>query len=119
MFIKENIPDLQKLFKQAENHPDILSDLLNEISIRRTRDYIINNYPDAYIKIETGGDKIIEKKITFPKRTLENIEYNLDGAYHGMYKEISETISSKLTMAYYRLLEYKINGSLTEAEQLE
>ena len=119
MFIKENIPDLQKLFKQAENHPEVLSDLLNEISIRRTRDYIINNYPDAYIKVETGGNEIFEKKITFPKRTLENIEYNLDSAYHGMYKEISETISSKLSMAYYRLLEYKLNGSLTEAEQLE
>ena len=48
MFIKENIPNLQKKFKEAENKPEVLSDLLNEISIRRTRDYIIHNYPDIH-----------------------------------------------------------------------
>ncbi len=118
-FIRENIPDLQKHFKQAENKPEILNDLLNEISIRRTRDYIVKNYPDAYITFEDREGNIVEKKIVFPKRTLDNIEYNLESAYQGMYREISETISDKLTMAYYRLLEYKDGESLTETEQLE
>ena len=118
-FIRENIPDLQKHFKQAENQPEILGDLLNEISIRRTRDYIIKNYPDAYITFENSEGETIEQKIKFPKRTLDNIEYKLDSAYQGMYREISGTISDKLTMAYYHILEYKQDGTLTEAEQLE
>ncbi len=110
-FIKENILDLFEFFKQAENNPILLNDLLNEISIRRTRDYIVKNYPDAYIEINGK-----ERKIIFPKRVLENINYQLDGAYMGMYKDISNTISKELTMAYYRLIEYKKEGIKTKEE---
>ena len=60
-FIKENIPDLFEFFKQAENNPNLLNDLLNEISIRRTRDYILKKYPNAYV----GKDET--KKISFQK----------------------------------------------------
>lgn len=117
-FVKENIPDLFKFFKQAENNPSLLNDLLNEISIRRTRDYIIENYPDAYILVEINGKKE-EQKIIFPKRELENINYHLDKTYKGMYKEISDVITEKLTMAYYRILEYRKEELKTEEEKLE
>ena len=115
-FIKENIKDLFLFFKKAENNPSILNDLLNEISIRRTRDYIINNYPDAYINIELPNGEIKEEKIIFPRRNLENIVYKLDDAYKGLYKEISDLITEKLTMAYYKILEYRVDGVLTEEE---
>lgn len=112
-FFKENIQDLFEFFKQVDSDPSILNDLLNEISIRRTRNYIIKNYPDAYI----GDDA--SNKIVFPERVLENINYELDKAYNGMYKEISEIISDELTMAYYRMLEYKKDGVKTEEEMLQ
>jgi len=98
-FIKENIPDLFNFFKQAKEDPSMLNDLLNEISIRRTRDYIVENYPEAYIirDLPNGGTE--EQKVTFPKRVLENVNYQLDKAYKGMYKDISDTITEKLTMA--------------------
>jgi superfamily II DNA or RNA helicase len=117
-FIKENIPDLFKFFKQAKDNPSLLNDLLNEISIRRTRDYIIENYPDAYILIELPNGEVKEQKIIFPERVLENINYQLDKAYKGMYKEISDTITEKLTMAYYKILEYRKQGLKTEEERL-
>ncbi|MDD2666719.1 MAG: helicase-related protein [Methanocellales archaeon] len=117
-FIKENIPDLFKFFKQAKDNPSLLNDLLNEISIRRTRDYIIENYPDAYILIEKPNGERKEQKIVFPDRVLENINYQLDKAYKGMYKEISDTITEKLTMAYYNILEYRKEGLKTEEERL-
>jgi len=82
---------------------------MNEISIRRTRDYIKQNYPDA----EING-----KKVIFPERILENINYHLDEAYQGLYKEISQAISEKLTMAYYRILEYKKVERLSKAEEM-
>ena len=117
-FIKENIPDLFKFFKEAKDNPSLLNDLLNEISIRRTRDYIIENYPDAYIVVEMPNGETEERKITFPKRVLENVNYKLDAAYKGMYKEISDTLTERLTMAYYRILEYRKEDVKTEEERL-
>jgi superfamily II DNA or RNA helicase len=117
-FIKENITDLFKFFKQAKENPSLLNDLLNEISIRRTRDYIIENYPDAFIVVELPNGEIKEQKIIFPDRVLENVNYQLDKTYKGMYKEISDTITEKLTMAYYKILEYRKEGLKTEEERL-
>jgi len=110
-FLKEGISDLMRFFKDIdkEGDPTLLNDLMNEISIRRTRDYIKQNYPDA----EISGEKII-----FPERVLENIDYQLDKAYQGLYTEISRTISEKLTMAYYRILEYKKVEKLSSAEEM-
>jgi len=117
-FIKENIPDLFKFFKEAKEKPSMLNDLLNEISIRRTRDYIIENYPDAFIIRELHNGETEEQKITFPKRTLENVNYKLDSAYKGMYREISDIITEKLTMAYYKILDYRKEPLKTEEERL-
>ncbi len=119
-FIKENIPDLLKYFKEAHSKgdPSMLNDLLNEISIRRTRDYIKENYPDAYIEKKLPNGEIKQEKIVFPERSLENMNYELDKTYKGMYKWISDIITEKLTMAYYKVLEYKIEEKLTTEEQL-
>ena len=110
-FVKEGIDDLFKFFKKVEEkqNPALLNDLLNEISIRRTRDYIKRNYPQA----EINGIPI-----KFPERVLENVEYKLDDAYQGMYKEISDTITQKLTMAYYRVLKYKKQEKLSSDEEM-
>lgn len=113
-FIKENIPDLQEFFRKVESDPSLLNDLLNEISIRRTRDYIIKNYPETYI-----GEGENKQKIVFPERALENINYELDKTYKGMYKEIADIISDKLTMAYYRMLEYRKEEPQTEEEVMQ
>ncbi|MEM5875489.1 MAG: helicase-related protein [Candidatus Aenigmatarchaeota archaeon] len=109
-FMKENITSLFKFFKEVEkkDEPSLLGELLNEISIRRTRDYIIKNYPNATIN---------GKPIKFPKRNLENITYSLDETYRGMFKEIANIITEKLTMACYKILEYKKGGRTKEEEE--
>ncbi|MFA6064928.1 MAG: helicase-related protein [archaeon] len=111
-FAKESIPDLFKFFKDSAEKPELLNDLLNEISIRRTRDYIVKNYPDAYVINSQGA----QEKIIFPERVLENINYELDKAYKGMYRGISKTISDDLKMAYYHFLDYKKEGVKSEFE---
>ncbi len=110
-FLKEGISDLFKFFKNIDKQgdPSLLNDLMNEISIRRTRDYIKQNYPDAEIN---------NQKVIFPERVLENIDYKLDKTYKGLYGEISHIISEKLTMAYYRVLEYKKTEKLSPVEQM-
>lgn len=111
IFIKEGIPDIFRFFKEIDKQkdPGLLNDLLNEISIRRTRDYIKKNYPEA----EING-----QKVTFPEKVLENISYHLDSSYQGMYRQISEIITHKLTMAYYRILRYKKTEKLTQEEEM-
>ena len=117
-FVKENIADLFKFFKQAKDNPSLLNDLLNEISIRRTRDYIISNYPEAFIYVDLPNGEKKEQKIIFPKRVLENVNYELDKAYKGMYREISGTIID-LKMAYYKILEYRREGLKSEEERFD
>jgi ERCC4-related helicase len=109
IFVRENIPSLQNFFRKIEREGDtsILDDILHEISIRRPRQYIIENYPDA----EINGEKII-----FPERKLEPINYKLDALYKGLYSDISDKIENQLTMAYYKLEEYLILGERDEFE---
>lgn len=58
------------------------------------------------------------KKVIFPERRLENTSYKLGSTYKGMYKTISHALTEELTMAYYRLLEYKKAEKLSMEEQL-
>lgn len=110
-FLKEGVSNLLTYFKEIDKQgePTLLNDLMNEISIRRTRGYIKQNYPDA----EINGEKII-----FPERILENVNYKLDSAYQGLYSDISTIISEQLTMAYYRILEYKKVERLSGEEEM-
>ena len=101
-FIKENIPDLFTFFKDADNKqdPTLLNDLLNELSVRRTRNYIKDNYEEAYIMRELPDGKIVEQKVIFPERKLKNIYYELDASYKGMYREISDCICKSKNHEY-------------------
>jgi superfamily II DNA or RNA helicase len=110
-FLKQGISGIFEYFKNVEKRQDpaLLNDILNEISIRRTRNFIIDNYPDA----EINGSLI-----NFPERVLENIDYELEKTYQGMYRGISKIITEELTMAYYRILEYKKVEKLTPSEEM-
>lgn len=113
IFLKEGIFDLEKQFKKADKG-DIsqLADILQIISIRRTRQYIKDNYPDAKYKNEKGK----WTKIEFPERKLSEINYSLNKTYRGLYYQIAEKIEKELTLAYYRLEEYRIVGKKDEME---
>ena len=110
-FLKQGISGIFEYFKNVEKKQDpaLLNDILNEISIRRTRNFIKDNYPDA----EINGSLI-----NFPERILENIDYELEKTYQGMYREISKIITEELTMAYYRILKYKKVEKLTPSEEM-
>ncbi|HCM81889.1 MAG: Helicase domain protein [Candidatus Gottesmanbacteria bacterium GW2011_GWB1_44_11c] len=106
MFIKQGIFDLQKEFSKAQKgNTNHINDVLQSISIRRTRQYIKENYHDAKFKTESGE----YRKIVFPERKLEEVHYSLDKAYDGLYAEISRKIDADLTLAYYKLSDYKIS----------
>jgi len=113
IFFKEGIFDLERQFNKADKG-DIsqLADILQIVSIRRTRQYIKDNYPDAIYKDEDGN----WTKIKFPERKLAEIDYSLDDTYQGLYHQIAEKIEKELSLAYYRLEEYRIVGKKDEME---
>jgi len=113
IFLKEGIFDLERQFKKADRG-DIsqLADVLQIVSIRRTRQYIENNYPDAKYIDENGN----WTKIKFPKRELAEIDYSLDETYQGLYYQIAQKIEKELNLAYYKLEEYRIVGKKDEME---
>ncbi len=71
--------------------------LLEEVVIRRTRQFVRRAYPDAMIR---------GKKIAWPTRQLHTIEYDLQATYEGFYKQIVRRIET-LHLAHYRLESYK------------
>jgi hypothetical protein len=71
--------------------------LLEEVVIRRTRQFIRRAYPEATIR---------GKKITWPNRQLHTIEYDLEATYEGFYKHIVRQIES-LNLAHYSLESYR------------
>lgn len=113
VFLKEGIFDMERQFKKADKG-DVsqLADVLQVISIRRTRQYIKDNYPDAKYKDENG----IWVEIKFPERELFEINYSLDETYQGLYYRIAEKIEKELNLAYYRLEEYRVAGKKDEME---
>ena len=109
IFSKEGIFDLEKLFKKADRgNTKPLNDILQIISIRRTRQYIKDNYPDAEYKDKDGN----LVKINFPNRELFEINYSLNETYQGLYYKIAEKIEKELKLAYYRLEEYRTVGEI-------
>lgn len=113
IFLKEGIFDLEDEFKRADRG-DIsqLADILQIISIRRTRQYIESNYPEAKYKDESAN----WVKIKFPERKLYETNYSLADTYQGLYYRIAEKIEKELSLAYYKLEEYRMIGKKDEME---
>jgi len=96
-FSSVGIRSLWGYFLQAEADKDHLYDLLEEITVRRSRHYIRKNYPHAVID---------GKPVRFPERKLHTVRYNLEETYAGLYEEIADTIEN-LNLASYSLDTYR------------
>lgn len=101
-FISLDIPDLRHHFLAADKKKlvtgveDIIR-LLDEIMIRRTRQFILENYPDATIN---------GKPVTFPKRNLRKAEYTLTQIFGTtVYKQVLDAID-QLNLVPYRVRSY-------------
>ncbi len=100
------IGNLHKYFIQARRdsrnggNAMALYNLLEEVVIRRTRQYIQKAYPEAMIR---------GKKVHFPERKLKTVQYDLEGTYAGIYEQVVSGIES-LKLAPYNLESYKKAG---------
>ena len=91
------IPSLRGYFAQAQQNRETLHDLLEAIAVRRSREFIRRNYPEA----EIDG-----QRIRFPERRLHTVRYNLEATYEGLYAEVAQLIEG-LRLAPYHLDFYR------------
>jgi SNF2 family DNA or RNA helicase len=101
-FAAAGIGDVYKYFLAArresiEQGSIRIFNLLEEVVVRRTRQFIRRAYPEATI----GG-----KRITWPQRRLRTVEYDLEETYEGIYRDIVQRIEG-LHLAHYNLETYK------------
>lgn len=91
------ISSLRGYFIQAEQNRETLHDLLEAIAVRRSREFIRRNYPEA----EIDG-----QRLHFPERLLHAERYNLEATYEGLYAEVARLIEG-LRLAPYHLDFYR------------
>lgn len=96
-FADLGIPDLRSHFLSAERKEltegiEQIVRLLDEIMIRRTRQFIIDNYPQTTIN---------GKPVRFPKRKLRKVEYSLTALFGDqIYKKLLDTIEGLHLVPY-------------------
>jgi len=108
-FSSAGIRSLWGYFLQVEANKDHLYDLLEEITVRRSRHYIRKNYPHAIID---------GKPVHFPDRTLHTVRYSLEQTYAGLYQELANTIEN-LNLASYSLDTYRKDVRLKQLSFLD
>jgi len=111
-FAGAGIGDLYKYFLRARRDSRTgmsglgLYNLLEEVVVRRTRQFIRRAYPKAVIhKKQPDGTKK-EIPVTFPERRLKTEEYNLESTYEGIYDTVVSGVEG-LYLAPYNLESYK------------
>ena len=96
-FAELGIPDLRSHFLSAERKEltegiEQIVRLLDEIMIRRTRQFIIDNYPQTTIN---------GKPVRFPKRQLRKVEYSLTALFGDqIYNKVLDTIEGLHLVPY-------------------
>ena len=93
------ISNLRAYFKAATEGGLEIFDLLEETTVRRSR-------ADIRRRQDAGEEVIVSgKPVRFPERVLERIDYDLDGTYRGLYREITDALE-RLHLVAYNLAAY-------------
>ncbi|MEA1904448.1 MAG: helicase-related protein, partial [Candidatus Hadarchaeota archaeon] len=96
-FAEIGIPDLPRYFGRAEQKRESLYEIAEAVMVRRSRQFIRKNYPNA---------KVDGQPVTFPERQLHSARYSLGESYAGLYEEVSDAIEN-LILAPYQLDRYR------------
>lgn len=118
-FASEGIPSLRERFKQAQSEdpadltPDMLFDILDETTVRRTRRFIKTHYPNETLPDGKGG-KI---RITFPDVKPVRVDYHFNENFSDdFFRDVSSGLAAgdheeaDLTLARYIPSRYTSGG---------
>jgi len=108
LLLSAGIPDLWEYFRRAEQNRDALYEVLEALAVRRSRQFIRQNYPEA----EIDG-----QRIRFPERELHTVHYSLKATYGPeLYRKIADAIEN-LLLAPYQVDTYR--RELIEARRMQ
>ena len=118
-FADKGIVSLRQRFQQSNKEdpgqlrPDSLFDILDEVTVRRTRNFIKRWYPNDTI-LGPGG---VRTTIKFPRPHLTRIDYDLESFLPGLLNDFEEKVMpehgmSELTLARYAPDDYRLNSTL-------
>ncbi len=117
VFADAGIPSLKGRFDAAADvdpftlKPDVLFDVLDATTVRRTRHFVQRYYPDDRIELKDGT----KVTIRFPRPHVRSANYDLDEVLPGFFAEFTgilqpEDGEPKLTMARYWPTRYRKDG---------
>ena len=104
------IDNLESYFRKADETRETLYELLEAISVRRSRAFIRRHYPNT----EIDG-----KPIHFPERRIHSQKYDLQAVYGSdLYQRVANAIE-RLNLAPYQLESYRKEFSKERLHPLE
>jgi hypothetical protein len=123
VFSARGIRSLKERFVEATKEdpydlrPDMLFDILDEVTVRRTRHFVRRYYPHDRI-IGPGGAEI---PVAFPEPHVKKVSYELDDVLPGFFEKFEEALAPEdgeplLTMAMYCPSSYVPGGQADEAQ---
>lgn len=125
VFAGAGIPSLRERFKEAQLHdpykltPNILFDVLDATTVRRTRHFIVKEYPGETIPGPDGKPR----RIRFPEPHPRKVDYELTAALDAFFDAFAKQVSPdegepSLTLARYQPSKYRRGAERVEAHQL-
>lgn len=123
LFAEVGILSLKKRFDEAARHdpftlkPQLLFDILDATTVRRTRHFVKKYYPNDRIERKEG-----RVTIQFPRPHVEPRQYDLEEVLPGFFGEFTDALAPEegepaLTMARYWPSRYHVDGT-TDAREL-
>lgn len=108
VFADIGIVSLRKRFEAAAKEdpfslkPDVLFDILDSTTVRRTRHFVQKWYPHDTVEMRDGT----RISIQFPKPNVASVTYDLDEVLPGFFEEVADILQPEegdppLTMARY------------------
>ena len=118
VFADIGIPSLKRRFDEAAHEdpftlkPDVLFDLLDATTVRRTRHFVQRYYPHDRIELKDGTKVTIQ----FPRPHVRAVSYDLDGVVPGLLDEFVAILQPEdgppqLSMARYWPTRYRREGA--------
>jgi hypothetical protein len=117
-FAENGVRSLKDKFRDAANEdpddltPDALFDILDQVTVRRTRHFVKTYYPNDQIRLPDGTMQVIQ----FPTPHISALKYDLDKVLPGFFDEIEADLvgddqtEPRLTMARYSASFYRTGG---------
>jgi len=119
-FADRGILSLKERFSDASREdPDTLYDVLDTVTVRRTRHFVRRYYPNDRVRGPDGR----EIQVQFPDPHVEALNYSLDEVLPGFFEELKDALALEeegqeplLTMARYCPSAYRLDQEVEQSQ---